>query len=63
MKLHIFTPGDFIVRKGEIAREMYVISDGVAEVVSETGHILKVLQPGDFFGEIGLLSLDAGQNR
>lgn len=33
MKLHIFTPGDFIIRKGEIAREMYVISDGMAEVV------------------------------
>ena len=33
MKLHIFTPGDFIVKKGEIAREMYVISDGIAEVL------------------------------
>jgi len=33
MKLHIFTPGDFIIRRGEIAREMYVISDGMAEVV------------------------------
>ncbi|XP_057313112.1 cyclic nucleotide-gated cation channel alpha-3-like isoform X3 [Hydractinia symbiolongicarpus] len=63
MKLHIFTPGDFIVRKGEIAREMYVISDGIAEVVSDSGRVLKVLQPGDFFGEIGLLSLSAGQNR
>uniref|UniRef100_A0A7M5URE0 Cyclic nucleotide-binding domain-containing protein n=3 Tax=Clytia hemisphaerica TaxID=252671 RepID=A0A7M5URE0_9CNID len=63
MKLHIFTPGDFIIRKGEIAREMYVISDGMAEVVSESGRVLKVLQAGDFFGEIGLLSLSAGQNR
>ena len=30
---------------------------------SEAGNVLKVLRSGDFFGEIGLLSLDAGQNR
>ncbi|XP_012555740.2 cyclic nucleotide-gated channel beta-3 isoform X2 [Hydra vulgaris] len=63
MKLHIFTPGDLIIRKGEIAREMYVISDGTAEVVSESGQVLRTLKPGDFFGEIGLLSLNDGDNR
>ena len=30
---------------------------------SDCGRILKVLKAGDFFGEIGLLSLSAGQNR
>lgn len=30
---------------------------------SETGIVLKELGSGDFFGEIGILSLSAGQNR
>eukprot|EP00794_Sanderia_malayensis_P013966 gene13966-15423_t len=63
MKLIIFTPGDYICRKGEVAREMYVISNGILEVLSETGRILKVLNSGDFFGEIGILSLSKGQNK
>lgn len=33
MKLRIFTPGDYICRKGEVAREMYVIISGKIEVV------------------------------
>ena len=30
---------------------------------SETGKVLKELGSGDFFGEIGILSLSEGQNR
>ena len=63
MKLHIFTPGDLIIRHGEIAREMYLITHGRIEVISETGKVLKELATGDFFGEIGILSLSEGQNR
>ena len=33
MKMIIYTPGDYVCRKGEIAREMYVISDGILEVI------------------------------
>jgi len=33
MKLRIFTPGDLVCRKGEVAREMYVIIDGKIEVI------------------------------
>ena len=33
MKMTIYTPGDYVCRKGEIAREMYVISDGILEVI------------------------------
>ncbi|XP_022780572.1 cyclic nucleotide-gated cation channel alpha-3-like isoform X1 [Stylophora pistillata] len=63
MKLRIFTPGDLVCRKGEVAREMYVIIDGKIEVIGDQGQVLKVLSGGDFFGEIGILSLSEGQNR
>jgi len=33
MRAYIFTPGDMICRKGEIAREMFIIADGVLEVL------------------------------
>jgi cyclic nucleotide gated channel alpha 3 len=33
MRAYIFTPGDIICRKGEVAREMFIIADGVLEVV------------------------------
>lgn len=29
MKAYIFTPGDSICRKGEVAREMFIIADGI----------------------------------
>uniref|UniRef100_A0A6A7G5W7 Cyclic-nucleotide-gated cation channel n=1 Tax=Hirondellea gigas TaxID=1518452 RepID=A0A6A7G5W7_9CRUS len=58
MKAYIFTPGDLICRKGEVAREMFIIADGILEVISETGKVLTTMKAGDFFGEIGILNLD-----
>ncbi|KAH9525683.1 hypothetical protein Btru_002029 [Bulinus truncatus] len=63
MKAYIFTPGDLICRRGEVAREMFIIADGVVEIISETGVMLKRMGAGDFFGEIGILNLDGGINR
>lgn len=63
MQLRIFTPGDLVCRKGEVAREMYVIINGKIEVIGDQGQVLKLLSGGDFFGEIGILSLSEGQNR
>ena len=34
MKAFIFTPGDMVCRKGEVAREMFIISDGMLEVIA-----------------------------
>ena len=33
MRAYIFTPGDLICRKGEVAREMFIIADGILEVI------------------------------
>ncbi|KAK9753126.1 Cyclic nucleotide-binding domain [Popillia japonica] len=63
MKAYIFTPGDSICRKGEVAREMFIIADGILEVLSETGKVLTSMKAGDFFGEIGILNLDGLNKR
>ncbi|XP_063930154.1 uncharacterized protein Cngl isoform X3 [Zophobas morio] len=63
MKAYIFTPGDSICRKGEVAREMFIIADGILEVISEHGKVLTTMKAGDFFGEIGILNLDGLNKR
>lgn len=37
---------------------MFIIADGILEVISETGRVLTTMKAGDFFGEIGILNLD-----
>ena len=52
----VFTPGDYVVIKGEIGYEMYFISRGSVDVVSEDEKIVyATLGTGSFFGEIALL--------
>ncbi|VDL60227.1 unnamed protein product [Hymenolepis diminuta] len=63
MRPYIFTPGDLICRKGEVAREMFIIADGVLEVIGKGGIVLKRLEAGDFFGEIGILCINGGGNK
>ena len=33
MKTFIYTPDDLVCRKGEVAREMFIIADGLLEVI------------------------------
>uniref|UniRef100_A0A8D9EID1 Cyclic nucleotide-gated cation channel alpha-3 n=1 Tax=Cacopsylla melanoneura TaxID=428564 RepID=A0A8D9EID1_9HEMI len=42
MKAYIFTPGDLICRKGEVAREMFIIADGILEVIRRTADVRSV---------------------
>lgn len=48
-------PGETIILKGDIGREMYLIVRGEVEVCDEERCLLKTLRDGDFFGEIALL--------
>ncbi|XP_052224101.1 cyclic nucleotide-gated channel rod photoreceptor subunit alpha-like isoform X2 [Dreissena polymorpha] len=63
MKAYIFTPEDLICRRGEVAREMFIIVDGVVEIMGDKGTVLTQMSSGDFFGEIGILNLNDGVNR
>lgn len=56
LKPALYTPGDYIFRKGEMGDQMYFISRGKVEIVSEDGQtIFATLSDGNFFGEIALL--------
>lgn len=58
LKLRVYSPGDFICKKGDIGREMYFIKSGTLSVVSDDG--LKVfvnLSAGSYFGEISILDI------
>jgi CRP-like cAMP-binding protein len=47
--------GKVLIREGERGREFFVLLDGSAEVTKDGRHI-NTLGPGDFFGEIALIS-------
>ncbi len=56
LKPVVFTPGDIVVRAGELGFDMYFISRGSVDVVSADGRRVYVtLNEGQFFGEIALL--------
>jgi CRP-like cAMP-binding protein len=46
--------GESIFEAGDQGEEMFVIEDGLVEIVVE-GNILKTLERGDFFGEMSIL--------
>src|SRR4029077_11322188 len=56
LKPVVFQPGDLVFRKGDVSREMYLISRGEIEVLDASGNVVATLGEGDFFGEIGLLT-------
>ncbi|HEX6582975.1 MAG TPA: cyclic nucleotide-binding domain-containing protein [Thermoleophilaceae bacterium] len=47
--------GTELVRQGEFAYEFFVLEDGSAEVVRDGAHVAE-LGPGDFLGEMGIVS-------
>jgi len=55
LKSRMVAPGESIIKKGEIGREMYVLVRGEVEVLDDAGKVIKTLKDGDFFGEIGIL--------
>jgi NADH dehydrogenase len=54
-----FEPGDIIFRQGDLGDSVYVIEDGECEVFREQKdeyELLATLGPGEYFGEMALLS-------
>ncbi len=61
----VYSPKAAIIRQGDPAGELYYIINGSVTVLLEDdkGHeiVLAYLNPGDFFGEIGLFNEDASR--
>ena len=55
MKKRHFAAGDTIIREGEPGEDFFLISDGEVEVI-RSDHEVARLGPGDFFGEVALIS-------
>ncbi|TFK10924.1 lysine-specific demethylase 4C [Platysternon megacephalum] len=65
LKSIVYLPGDFVCRKGEIGREMYIIKQGEVQVLGgpDGTKVLVTLRAGAVFGEISLLAASGGNRR
>ncbi|XP_026888789.1 cyclic nucleotide-gated channel rod photoreceptor subunit alpha isoform X1 [Electrophorus electricus] len=54
----VYGPGDYVCKKGDIGREMYIIKEGKLAVVADDGVTqFVVLSDGSYFGEISILNI------
>ena len=58
LKLQVYSPGDYVCKKGDVGREMYIIKRGKIDVVNEDGTVVFVtLGEGVVFGELSIMNI------
>ncbi|XP_037543080.1 cyclic nucleotide-gated cation channel alpha-4 [Nematolebias whitei] len=59
----VFSPGEYVCRKGDVGHEMYIIKEGKLAVVADDGITeFAVLSSGNFFGEISILNIKGNKS-
>lgn len=64
LRSQVYSPEDYICKKGEPDREMYLVRSGRLQVIQEdTEAVIATLYEGSYFGEISILNLSDTGNR
>ncbi|KRY35316.1 Cyclic nucleotide-gated olfactory channel [Trichinella spiralis] len=63
LRMEIFSPGDYVFRRGDVGKHMYIVKRGVVNVVAEDGVTVFVsLNEGSVFGELSILDIPGNKN-
>ncbi|TPP58647.1 Cyclic nucleotide-gated cation channel alpha-3 [Fasciola gigantica] len=64
LRMVLFAPGDYVCRKGEIGKQMFIVNRGTLHVLGDDGRsVLATLRAGSYFGELSILNLGRYGNR
>ncbi|CAF94111.1 unnamed protein product, partial [Tetraodon nigroviridis] len=59
----VFSPGEYVCKKGDVGHEMYIIKEGKLAVVADDGVTeFAVLSDGNFFGEISIINIKGNKS-
>ncbi|KAK6022408.1 cyclic nucleotide-binding domain protein, partial [Ostertagia ostertagi] len=63
LELRVYSPLDYVCRKGDVGTEMYIVKAGSVEVVNEDGtKVFVQLGVGTVFGELSILNIPGNKN-
>ena len=62
LRLQVFSPGDYVCRKGDVGKEMYIVKRGRLNVVADDGVTeFATLVDGAVFGELSVLNIQGNK--
>jgi hypothetical protein len=56
LELQIYSPNSYIVHEGELGENIYFITEGKVEILSDEGNTFRgILEEGEYFGDLSLI--------